>query len=110
MQQHGEFGRDGGVEGREAAHALGVGPGPAGDETGRGQLRGAGQQRDRAASIRAATPLAASIRCRWPSSPNPVTSVAARTPAARAARLAPALSRVIEATAAWTTSAAARRA
>ena len=53
-----------------------------------------------AAHSRAAAPLAASIRCRWPSRPNPVTSVAARTPAARAAWLAPALSSVIEATAA----------
>ena len=47
MQQHGEFGRYRGVEDREAAHAFGVGPGPAGHETGRGQLRGARQQRDR---------------------------------------------------------------
>ncbi len=60
-----------------------------------------------AASIRAAAPLAASIRCRWPSRPNPVTSVAARTPAARAAWLAPALSSVMEATAAAMTSAGA---
>ena len=60
-----------------------------------------------AACSRAAAPLAASIRCRWPSRPNPVTSVAARTPAARAAWLAPALSSVIEATAALITSAGA---
>jgi hypothetical protein len=60
-----------------------------------------------AAPSRAATPLAASIRCRWPSSPNPVTSVAARTPAASAAWLAPALSSVIEATAASITPAGA---
>ncbi len=62
------------------------------------------------AFIRAAAPLAASIRCRWPSRPNPVTSVAARTPAIRAARLAPALSSVIEATAASMTSAGPYRA
>ena len=60
-----------------------------------------------AALIRAAAPLAASIRCRWPSRPNPVTSVAARTPAARAAWLAPALSSVMDATAAAMTSAGA---
>src|SRR5580693_5784873 len=52
----------------------------------------------------AAAPLAASMRCSWPSRPKPVTSVAAVTPAARAAWLAAALSWVIEATAASTTS------
>src|SRR5580658_1336423 len=57
-----------------------------------------------AASIRAATWLAASIRCRWPSRPKPVTSVAARTPAASAGWLALALSWVMEFTAAVITS------
>src|SRR5580704_3577182 len=52
----------------------------------------------------AAAPLAASMRCRWPSRPKPVTSVAAVTPAARAVWLAAALSWVIEAMAASTTS------
>jgi hypothetical protein len=47
VQQDGEFGRYRGVQDREAAHALGVGPGAAGHETGRGQFGGAGQQRDR---------------------------------------------------------------
>jgi hypothetical protein len=47
VQQHGEFGRYRGVQDREAAHAFGVGPGPAGDETGRGQFGGTRKQRDR---------------------------------------------------------------
>ena len=47
MQQDGEFGRDRGVQDGAAAHPLGVGPGPAGDEAGRGQFGGTREQRDR---------------------------------------------------------------
>ena len=50
-------------------------------------------------AISAPTLLAASMLPRWPSRPNPVTSVAALTPTASAARAAPSLSVVIERTA-----------
>ena len=52
-----------------------------------------------ATSSRAPTPEDRSIVARWPSSPKPVTSVAASAPAASAAREAAALSATIDATA-----------
>ena len=53
-----------------------------------------------AASISAATPLAAASSCRWPSRPKPVTSVSACAPAARACSAARSLSVVMTSTAA----------
>src|SRR5262249_26225430 len=53
-----------------------------------------------ARSMTAETPLALASLNRWPSSPNPVTSVAHLIPAARARRLASALSVVISSIAA----------
>src|SRR5207253_1332248 len=63
-----------------------------------------------AASISAATPLAASMLCKWPSRPKPVTSVAACTPppVARIARAAPAFNVAIDCTAAPISAAVAR--
>src|SRR6266849_5307696 len=61
--------------------------------------RAPGKSGTAAARSSAARPLAASRVCRWPSRPNPVTSVAACTPTASMARAAPALSVVIAATA-----------
>jgi hypothetical protein len=46
VQEDGEFGGYRGVQDGGAAHPLGVGPGPAGHEAGRGQFGGTGQQRD----------------------------------------------------------------
>src|SRR5579875_3172607 len=54
-------------------------------------------------SITAVTPLARASLYAWPSRPNPVTSVAHRTPAASAARLAAAFSVVITSIAAMLT-------
>src|ERR671925_44810 len=59
-----------------------------------------GNSGTRAASMAAAAPEAASIRCRWPRRPNPVTSVQARTPATTSAADATSLRRVIDSTAA----------
>jgi hypothetical protein len=47
VQQHGGLAGQARVQDGEAAHPLGVGPGPAGDEPGCGQFGRAGQQRDR---------------------------------------------------------------
>ena len=52
----------------------------------------------------AAVPLARSMRCRWPSRPKPVTSVAATAPARSAASLAAAFRVVMASTAADSTS------
>ncbi len=60
------------------------------------------------ASSSAAAPDASSIRCRWPSRPNPVTSVAASATAFRIASAAARFVVVISATAAATRSSSAR--
>ena len=46
VEQHGPLGWDGGVDAGGRADPGGVGPGAAGDHAGRGQVGGAGQQRD----------------------------------------------------------------
>ena len=60
-----------------------------------------------AASISAATPLAAASSCTWPSRPKPVTSVSACAPAARACSAARSLSVVMTLTARSTSAASA---